>query len=189
MFRWTGLVTLFIIYPLVQIYIYLWNNASSSNLAQNTQICILWRDSEFTPRFWKIKNNPVMRSLRFKRIYLSGILVYMNVHGLWSQLINYFGIKSKSRFCGFLVYSYFLSLIVEKHSQTNLMRKLKSRMGRSLQTSHDQHPVHQIALAQAFMISVPDINSNKFVKMFCAFLKLIISMTILYSLYVVLRSF
>ena len=122
----------FIVYYLIQIYIIIWNNASSSNFTMELIIfCIL---------------------------------------------------------CGFLIYSYFLSLIVEKQSLTNLSNKLKSRMGRSLQTSYEHQPVSQIALVEAFSISVSNIGSNRYVKMIYKLLKLIISTIILYSFYVIVQS-
>ena len=91
--------------------------------------------------------------------------------------------------CGFLVYSYFLSLIVEKQSLTNLSNKLKSRMGRSLQTSNEHQPVSRIALAEAFSISVFNIGSNRYVKMMFTLLVLIISTIILFNFYVIVQSF
>ena len=78
---------------------------------------------------------------------------------------------------------------MEKQSQTNLLRTMKSRMGRSLRRSYEHNPMHQIILAKAFDFDVSDIDSNRYVKMMFALVKLTISIIILYNFYVIVGSF
>ena len=66
---------------------------------------------------------------------------------------------------------------------------MKSRMGRSLRRNYDHNPMHQIILSEAFDFDVSDIDSNRYVKMMFALIKLIISIIILYNFYVIVGSF
>ena len=49
--------------------------------------------------------------------------------------------------------------------------------------------MHQIILSEAFDFDVSDIDSNRYVKMMFALVKLIISVIILYNFYVIVGSF
>ena len=49
--------------------------------------------------------------------------------------------------------------------------------------------MHQIILSEAFDFDVSDIDSNRYVKMMFALVKLIISIIILYNFYVIVGSF